>query len=70
MIYDYIYNYYVATKNICFMFHVAADVDPCTEINPCANNGSCSGEEIGFSCTCLDGFTGETCDVGKTPLLV
>ena len=44
---------------------LAVDVDPCAESNPCANNGSCSDEGSGFSCTCLDGFTGETCDVGE-----
>ena len=43
---------------------IVVDVDPCAESNPCANNGLCSDEESGFSCTCLDGFTGDICDVG------
>ena len=34
--------------------------DPCVE-EPCANGASCSLSSSGFVCTCVSGYTGETC---------
>ena len=39
--------------------------DPCDSV-PCLNGGTCfpSGDS-GFSCSCPDGFSGLTCQIGK-----
>jgi len=34
------------------------DCDP----NPCENNGTCTDGENSFTCDCVDGFTGDTCE--------
>ena len=42
-------------------------VDPCL-LNPCENNGTCftmAGLGIPFVCLCTNGYTGDTCAIGK-----
>ena len=29
--------------------------------NPCQNGGACNYESVGFSCSCTEGYTGDTC---------
>ena len=38
-------------------------VDPC-EAMPCDNGGTCSTDSNGFTCSCMRGFIGDTCDRG------
>ena len=32
---------------------------------PCMSGATCSEEAAGFSCTCAEDFTGNTCDTGQ-----
>ena len=50
--------------SLCFF----ADVDECDK-NPCHNNGTCENFPGGFRCDCLDGATGDLCEVGEEFLL-
>ena len=55
----------VATRSyfseIIFLFFSITAVDPCSSL-PCLSGGLCNLQGDGFSCTCLSGFTGETCE--------
>ena len=42
---------------------IPATIDYCTP-NPCQNGGRCTNGQDSFTCRCLDGFTGITCDQG------
>ncbi|XP_053401382.1 uncharacterized protein LOC123549404 isoform X2 [Mercenaria mercenaria] len=42
---------------------VVSDVNEC-ESNPCNNGGTCVDGVNKFTCTCVPGFTGETCEEG------
>lgn len=35
---------------------------PCAK-DPCMNNGKCSNTQTSFECDCIDGFSGDRCDV-------
>ncbi len=44
----------------------------CVEINecdssPCKNGGTCTDQVAAFSCSCLDDFSGSTCEECKRP---
>ena len=41
-----------------------ADIDDCLN-EPCKNGGSCFDKVNGFRCTCVAGYTGDTCESGK-----
>ena len=41
-----------------------ADVDEC-ESNPCLNNGTCSDQVSGYTCSCPPGFAGDRCEAGS-----
>ena len=50
---------------ICLSIIVlSTDIDECLS-NPCLNGGLCSNGESRYTCTCLAGWTGARCDVGK-----
>ena len=39
--------------------------DPCAE-GPCENGGTCAASDAGsYTCTCADGYTGDTCSQGQ-----
>lgn len=40
-------------------------VDYCQD-SPCENGGWCVPVPFGFSCQCLDGYSGPTCSVGES----
>ena len=48
----------------CVYYHtilcILLDTDDCSP-HPC-NYGNCTDEVDGFSCSCYDGYDGETCD--------
>ncbi len=52
-------------KNILNNFSV---IDPCAN-TPCQNGGTCSIDNLvdpeGYTCACLNGYTGATCGTGK-----
>lgn len=33
--------------------------------DPCHGRGVCHNSHVGFSCTCQQGFTGVSCEIGK-----
>ena len=44
----------------------AAAVNEC-DLSPCLNGGTCFDEDPFFKCACVDGWAGETCEIG-TPI--
>ena len=42
-------------------FILPVDIDDC-EVKPCKNGGECTDVVNGFSCVCVAGYTGKTCD--------
>ncbi len=54
-------------RKFCFIFHKIKA--PCNATsNPCQNNGVCINTLISPTykgCSCLNGFTGATCQIGK-----
>lgn len=45
---------------ICYLYFL----DYCSP-NPCNPNGECLGIPGGFNCKCDDGYSGDTCEIGK-----
>ena len=41
-------------------FFIETPLDPCSP-NPCQNDGTCSGNSYGFTCSCASGYTGDDC---------
>ena len=39
---------------------IETPLDPCWP-NPCQNDGTCSGNADGFTCSCASGYTGNDC---------
>ena len=39
------------------------DIDEC-EGNPCENGASCTDDAIGYTCWCVDVYTGVNCETG------
>ena len=50
---------------ICFI--LILDINDC-EGSPCKNGGECKDGVNNFTCTCPEGYTGETCE-GKFVIL-
>lgn len=48
---------------LCFL-SVSVPASPC-QPNPCKNGGSCVKGNRRFQCTCRNGYTGKSCEVGK-----
>lgn len=40
------------------------ELDEC-DSEPCVNSGTCQDDVDGFTCLCRDGYTGNTCEIGK-----
>ena len=40
------------------------DINEC-ENDPCQNGGTCVNSPGGYSCNCVDGYTGDHCQEGK-----
>ena len=43
--------------------------DVCSN-NPCQNDGTCELDSKGYKCTCQEGFSGEDCQISKSPIIV
>ena len=46
-----------------FMCCLLVDIDECSS-DPCMNGGTCTDDFNSYSCACVAGYTGETCDIG------
>ena len=47
------------------MFSCSVGEGPCNP-NPCLNGGQCTGEGQTYTCECVGGFTGNTCEIGMS----
>lgn len=54
---------YTLTDGAC------VQAETCADNNPCTDNGTCVEGDSGLSCTCDDGFAGDTCDTCDTGYL-
>ena len=45
------------------------DIDDCAD-GPCKNGGSCTDAVNDFNCSCVPGYTGKNCSIGKPVLHV
>lgn len=44
--------------------YVVLDVQECSTINPCLNNGTCFNNNGSYSCQCTEGWQGQNCEKG------
>lgn len=44
--------------------YVVLDVQECSTINPCLNNGTCFNNNGSYSCQCTEGWQGQNCETG------
>ena len=44
------------------MFCSQNDVDECAS-NPCLNDGTCTNQVNMYACSCVDGWTGDQCEM-------
>ena len=54
-----VYYYYHKASILCSIL----DINEC-ESAPCMNNGTCIDEVNSYSCECMPGYTGSTCETG------
>ena len=40
------------------------DIDECAS-HPCQNGGTCHDDINSFTCTCIPGYEGDTCQIGN-----
>ena len=40
-------------------------VNNCEPTNPCQNGGQCVTQAVGYTCTCLTGYTGTHCETSE-----
>ena len=43
---------------------LVSDIDDCAG-SPCDNGATCVDEVAGYSCNCVTGYTGTTCQTGQ-----
>ena len=46
-----------------FMCCLFVDIDECSS-DPCMNGGTCTDDVNMYSCACVSGYTGGTCEIG------
>ena len=51
----------ILLNNIIIIHKISFPVKPCDN-SPCHNNGTCENNEDSFTCTCAEGFKGDTCE--------
>ena len=49
------------------MFLLLLDIDDCTS-DPCMNGGTCTDGVNDYTCDCVTGYTGTTCETSKCDL--
>ena len=54
---------YYTLHGVIFPRHIS-ELDEC-DSSPCANHGTCHDYINFYNCTCLEGFAGVNCDLGK-----
>jgi hypothetical protein len=52
-------------KYIRYISNITVDINEC-ESDPCENDGTCSDQLNGFTCSCVAGFTGTNCEISKS----
>ena len=51
-------------KCFCILCCIFSDINEC-DPNPCQNDGTCEDGVASFTCQCVPGYAGDTCDTGK-----
>ena len=51
----------------CLSYLKKKDIDDCAD-GPCENGGSCTDAVNDYNCSCVAGYTGKNCTIGK-PIL-
>ena len=51
------------------MSFIPTDINECYS-SPCQNGGTCEDLVNGYTCYCLSGYSGDHCQIGKTPSLI
>ena len=54
----------LCNDNINYARLLCSDIDDCIDL-PCANGGTCSDLVDDYFCSCVAGFEGKNCTVGK-----
>ena len=44
--------------------NIFIDIDECAS-SPCQNGGSCTDQVNGYTCNCVDGYGGTSCESGN-----
>ena len=52
------------TRCAAYFYCSWSDIDECVN-HTCVNNATCVDAVYGYTCSCVDGFTGTHCEVGK-----
>ena len=55
------WTFYTMTSIVIVLF---SDINEC-HTDPCENSGTCENTIGWFTCTCVAGFDGDTCENGK-----
>ena len=55
------YGHFTMTSIMIVLF---LDINECVT-NPCENGGTCGNTIGSFTCTCVAGYDGDTCENGK-----
>ena len=60
----FLYSSSIGWQKLHFDLHfiLLSDVDEC-DPNPCQNGGICTDGINSFTCSCEDGYSGDTCDI-------
>lgn len=60
-VYNQVYSIMIILFQLFVFFFVLAD-SPCFP-NPCKNRGECTVNGTAYSCSCLNGFSGNNCEI-------
>ena len=61
-----IYALNISMNSHCIL---CSETDECMS-SPCRNGGRCTDLVDGYSCTCVDGYSGPNCDSGETAMFI
>lgn len=56
---------FASTLHLFKIYCLLTDIDECAS-NPCIHGGTCVDMVNSYNCTCVSGFTGQNCQIGKT----
>ena len=48
---------------VLYVILIFPEIDECSS-NPCTHNGTCIDDVNSFTCSCVEGYTGQVCETG------